>query len=206
MQLANSLVHDIIKIVKVPLKRSVIMSKVFIFLADGFEEIEGLTVVDLLRRAGIEISMVSVTGTKEIIGSHNIKIGADELFEEVDFSEAAMLILPGGMPGTNHLAAHQGLVNLLKQFNQEGKKLAAICAAPSVLGINGILRGKKVTCYPGYEEKLIGATATGSKIETDSNIITGKGMGVSIDFALSIIESLKDLDTADKIAEAIQYK
>ncbi len=182
------------------------MAKVYIFLADGFEEIEGLTVVDLLRRAGIEISMVSITGSKEIIGSHNIKVEVDELFENLDYSEADMLVLPGGMPGTKYLAAHQGLITLLKQFDQEGKKIAAICAAPSVLGANGILKGKKVTCYPGYEDKLLGATTTGNKIEIDSHIITGKGMGVSIDFALTIIEKLKDIETANKVAESIQYR
>lgn len=181
------------------------MSKVFIFLADGFEEIEGLTVVDLLRRADIEISMVSITDKKEITGSHNIKIMADELFEEADYKDAAMLVLPGGMPGTNHLANHQGLVALLKQFNEEGRSISAICAAPSVLGINGILKGKRATSYPGYEDKLAGATATGKKTEWDGNIITGKGMGTSIDFSLCIIEKLKDKAAADKIAAAIQY-
>lgn len=181
------------------------MSKVYLFLADGFEEIEGLTVVDLLRRAEIEISMVSITGKLDIIGSHNIQVKADELFEEADFSEADMLVLPGGMPGTNHLANHQGLAALLKQFNEEGRSISAICAAPSVLGINGILKGKRATSYPGYEDKLLGATATGNKTEIDSNIITGKGLGTSIDFSLCIIEKLKDKATAEKIAAAIQY-
>ena len=182
------------------------MVKVYIFLANGFEEIEGLTVVDLLRRAEIEISMISITGSKEIIGSHNIKIEADGLFEDIDYRNAEMLILPGGMPGTNYLSEHKGLITLLKQFNQEGKKIAAICAAPSVLGLNGILNGKRVTCYPGYDEKLLGATVTYNKVEIDSNIITGKGMGVSIDFSLCIIEQLIDIETANRIAASIQYK
>ncbi|WMJ85924.1 DJ-1 family glyoxalase III [Anaerocolumna sp. MB42-C2] len=178
---------------------------VYIFLADGFEEIEGLTVVDLLRRADVQIVMVSITGKKQVMGSHNIKIEADELFGESDYTKADMLILPGGMPGTKHLAEHQEFVTLLKQFNREGRKIAAICAAPSVLGMNGILKGKKVTCYPGYEDKLTGALVTGNKTEADLNIITGKGMGVSIDFSLRIIETLKDKETAEKIAAAIQY-
>lgn len=181
------------------------MAKVYIFLANGFEEIEGLTVVDLLRRASIEISMISITGIKEIVGSHNIKVEADELFEEVEYKDADMLVLPGGLPGANHLAEHQGLVALLKQFNEEGKLLAAICAAPSVLGKNGILQGKRATCYPGNEENLLGATFTGNKVEFDSNVITGKGMGVSIDFSLKIIEVLKDLKTANEVKAAIQY-
>ncbi|MGB8455715.1 MAG: DJ-1 family glyoxalase III [Anaerocolumna sp.] len=178
---------------------------VYIFLADGFEEIEGLTVVDLLRRAEIGIHMVSVTGTKQVIGSHKIRIEADELFGEPDYSQADMLILPGGMPGTKHLAEHQELVTLLNQFNKEGRKIAAICAAPSVLGMNGILQGKRTTCYPGCEDKLSGALVTGNKTEKDGNIITGKGMGVAIEFSLCIIEELKDKETALKIAEAIQY-
>jgi protein deglycase len=178
---------------------------VYIFLADGFEEIEGLTVVDLLRRAEIKIRMVSVTGSKQITGSHNIKVEADELFGESDYSQADMLILPGGMPGTKHLAEHQELVTLLKQFNEEGRNIAAICAAPSVLGMNGILQGKKATCFPGYEDKLQGAIVTGTKTAVDANVITGKGMGVSIDFSLCIIEKLKDKETAGKIAAAIQY-
>lgn len=178
---------------------------VYIFLADGFEEIEGLTVVDLLRRAQIDIRMVSITGTKQVISSHNIKIEADENYGESDYSKGDMLILPGGMPGTRHLAEHQELVTLLKQFNEERRNIAAICAAPSVLGMAGILQGKKATCFPGFEDSLKGAQVTGNKVEADDNIITGKGMGVSILFSLAIIEKLKDKETADKIAAAIQY-
>lgn len=181
------------------------MEKVYIFLADGFEEVEGLTVVDLLRRAGIEISMVSVTGVKVITGSHNIKIAADQLFEETDFSDAKMLILPGGMPGTKHLGEHAKLIELLKEFNKKGIYIAAICAAPSVIGVNNILHGLRVTSYPGYEDKLLGATYTGNKVEKDSNIITSKGLGTAIDFSLFIVETLLNKETADKIAASIQY-
>ncbi len=178
---------------------------VYIFLADGFEEIEGLTVVDLLRRAEIGIRTVSVAGRKQVEGSHKIKIEADEVFGESDYSKADMLVLPGGMPGTRHLAEHQELVALLKQANKEKRKIAAICAAPSVLGTNGILQGKRATCFPGFEDKLTGAFVTGNKTETDDNVITGKGMGTAIDFSLAVIEKLKDKETADKIAAAIQY-
>ncbi len=178
---------------------------VYIFLADGFEEIEGLTVVDLLRRAGIEIRTVSITGTKQVMGSHKIKVEADEIFGESDYGKADMLVLPGGMPGTRHLAEHRRLVDLLKQANKEERNIAAICAAPSVLGLNGILQGKRATCFPGFEDKLAGANVTGNKTETDANIITGKGMGAAIDFSLCIIKELKDEETAGKIAAAIQY-
>ena len=130
------------------------MAKVYIFIADGFEEIEALTVVDLLRRAAIEISMISISGVIEVKGAHNISVLADALFEETDFNDADLLVLPGGMPGTTHLMEHEGLSNLLKEFHKKNKNLAAICAAPSVLGAKGILAGKRATCYPGFESKL----------------------------------------------------
>jgi len=116
-----------------------------------------------------------------------------------------MLVLPGGMPGTKYLGEHEGLVQLLKETHEQNKDIAAICAAPSILGINGILKGRRATCFPGFEEKLTEAIHTGNKAEVDGNIITGKGMGTAIDFSLRIIEKLKDKALADKIAAAIQY-
>lgn len=178
---------------------------VYLFLAEGFEEIEGLTVVDMLRRAEIEITTVSITGNLLVAGGHRIKVEADGIFEDYDYEKAELLVLPGGMPGTKNLAAHEGLVNLLKKFRNEDKALAAICAAPSILGENGLLEGKKVTCFPGYEDKLIGAAITGLKAVTDGNIITGKGMGTAIDFSLEIIRFIKDKETAEKIGKTIQY-
>ena len=130
------------------------MAKVCVFLAEGFEEVEGLTVVDLLRRAGEEVLMVSIGTSLEVTGSHGIKVSADRLFEEADYSDADMLVLPGGMPGTLHLGEHKGLTELLIKFNEADKKVAAICAAPGVFGANGILKGRKATCYPGCEVKL----------------------------------------------------
>ena len=133
------------------------MAKSLIFLASGYEEVEMLTVVDMLRRAGTIIDMVSVTDTIEVTGSHNITIKADKLFAEADFDNADMLILPGGMPGTNNLLAYKPLTDKLTEFNNAGKFVAAVCAAPSVLGALGILNGKNATCFPGFEEKLTGA-------------------------------------------------
>ena len=182
------------------------MSEVYIFLADGFEEIEGLTVVDLLRRAGIDITMVSITGSKEITGAHNIKVIADELFDETGYNNAKMLVLPGGMPGTTHLLEHKKLCELLLRHNSEDKMIAAICAAPSVLGMHGILEGKKVTCYPGFEDKLIGANYTNEKVVKDKNVITSKGLGTAIDFAASIIEHYQGKEAADMIKSSIQYE
>lgn len=182
------------------------MSKVGIFLADGFEEIEGLTVVDLLRRAGIQIDTISIMKRKEITGAHNIIIMADQLFEDVINEEYNMLILPGGMPGTKNLGAHEGLVKLLKQFAEEKKNISAICAAPSVLGDNGILKGRKAICYPGFEERLEGAAIKEEPVVVDENIITSQGMGTAIDFGLAIIEKLINKETALKIKASICYR
>lgn len=182
------------------------MLKVSIFLADGFEEVEGLTVVDLLRRADIDITMVSIMGNNKITGAHDIIIEADELFESMDFTDTDALVLPGGMPGTEHLGNHEQLLELLKTFNAKNKLIAAICAAPSVLGVNGILQDKKATSYPGFEDKLEGARFIESPVVKDGNIITSRGVGTAIDFSLTIIETLKDKVTADKIAKSIIYK
>lgn len=179
------------------------MSKVYVFLADGFEEIEGLTVVDILRRAQIDTAMVSVTGTGTVTGSHGIQIAADMLFEEADYGEGAAFVLPGGMPGTNHLAAHEGLAEVLKAAAAQGKLVAAICAAPSVLGGLGILKGRRAACYPGFEEKLEGAQVTMEPVEVSGNVITSRGMGTAIPFALALTARLRDQKTADDLAKGI---
>ena len=162
------------------------MSEVKVFLADGFEEIEGLTVVDLLRRAGIDVKTVSIMGRLEICGAHGIDVKADEIYENADFSDAEMLVLPGGMPGTLHLKEHEGLRAILEKANEDGKKLAAICAAPTVLGGLGFLQGKKAVCYPSMEEGLTGAEVLYDNVVTDGNITTSRGLGTAIDFALRV--------------------
>ena len=177
-----------------------IMNEVCVFLADGFEEIEGLTVVDLLRRAGIETRTVSIMGQEEIKGAHGIIVKADSLFENTDFSEVKMLVLPGGMPGTIHLKEHKGLEELILKHNEEKKYLAAICAAPTVFGGMGILKGKKAICYPGMEEGLIGAEVT------DGHITTSRGLGTAIDFALALISELRDKESADTISKQVVYE
>lgn len=182
------------------------MSEVSLFLADGFEEIEGLTVVDLLRRAKIEIETVSIMGREEIIGAHQIALKADKVFENVDFTETKMLVLPGGMPGTLYLKEYEALRKLILDFNENGKKIAAICAAPTVLGDLGILEGKKAVCYPGMEEGLIGADVSFENVVTDGNITTSRGLGTAIDFALRLIAELRGEETAAGIAEQIVYK
>ena len=182
------------------------MAKVYIFLADGFEEIEALTVVDLLRRAAIEISMVSITGRLEVKGAHRISVLSDILFENANIADADLLVLPGGMPGTVHLMDHEGLDNLLRDFHMRKKNIAAICAAPSVLGSKGILAGKKATSYPGFESKLTDSIVTNLDVVEDGNVITSRGLGTAIDFSLSLIDKLIDKNAARRIADGIIYK
>jgi len=181
------------------------MSKAYIFLADGHEECEALIVVDLLRRAGIEIVTASITGRKEVTSSHKVTYLADILFEESDYSDADMLILPGGMPGTLNLEAFKPLTDLVASFNAEGKNIAAICAAPTVFGRMGILKGRKACCYPDMEGDLIGAEVSYEKTVTDGNIITGRGLGAAIDFALAIITKLQNAELAAEIAKKIVH-
>ena len=180
--------------------------KVYVFLADGFEEIEGLTVVDLLRRAGEEVETVSIMGRKMIEGSHKIKVEADALFEETDFTEGKMLVLPGGMPGTRHLGAYKPLTDMLCDWDTKGKQLAAICAAPSVFGDLGILNGKEAVCYPGFEERLTGATIGEGTVAVTDHVITSRGMGTAIDFATALIARLQDEKKAEEIKASIIYR
>ena len=179
------------------------MSKACIFLADGFEEVEGLTVVDILRRAGVEIHMVSITGETKVTGSHGIEIKCDTCIGQENFSETELFVLPGGMPGTKNLGACKALTELLTASFEAGKKLAAICAAPSALGILGILEGKNATCYPGFEDQLKGAKFNAVPVVTDGNITTSRGMGTSILLGLELVKLLKDEETSKKLAEAI---
>lgn len=181
------------------------MAKVYTFLADGCEMVEALAVVDVLRRAGIDTVTVSVNGGHEVLSSHKVGLRADTIFEENDYGDADVLFLPGGMPGTRNLEAHQGLVLLLKQHNSQEKLLAAICAAPSVYGHLGFLNGKKATCYPGFEKDLIGAEHVPDRVVKDGNIITSRGMGTAIDLGLKLVAVLISQQKADDIAKAIQY-
>lgn len=181
------------------------MAQALIFLAPGYEEVEMLTVVDMVRRAEIEIEMVSITDTLEVTSSHNVTIKADKLFSEADFDEAQILILPGGVPGTPNLRAYEPLCDQLTEFAETGKKLAAVCAAPTVLGSLGILKGKKATCYPTFADKLETGDYVKQPVVVDRNIITSRGMGTCIDFAGAIIESLKDKAAADEVKEKIIY-
>lgn len=182
------------------------MSKVYVFMADGTEEVEALTVVDLLRRAKVDVVTVSVMGRKQIVSSHAIGIETDELYGASDYADGDMIVLPGGMPGTTHLKEHEKLRKVLKEYHAAGKYLAAICAAPSVLGWNGLLEGKKAICYPGFEEELTGAVVTNQAVVTDGQFITSKGLGTAIAFSLELITILVGSETAEAIAKGIQYR
>lgn len=173
----------------------------YIFLDNGFEEIEAITTIDLLRRAGIQLTTVSVVEHELVLGAHNIAVKADAIFENVDFSDAEMLILPGG---ATHLIDKKELCELLIEHNKQDKLIAAICAAPSVLGQLSILEGKKATCYPGFESYL-GESYIGSLVVESKNVITAKGPGLSADFAFRIIEALLGSDVADQVYDTAQY-
>ncbi len=176
------------------------MPQTFIFLATGFEETEAITPIDILRRAEIEVKIVSVTSQKEVTGAHDITIVADSLFEDTDFSAGEMLILPGGMPGTRNLNEHAELKKLISSYHAAGKYISAICAAPMVLGEMGLLKGEKAISYPGFEKHLHGATLTEERVAISNQFITAKGPGVAVEFALEIVKTLKGKSVAETIA------
>ena len=183
------------------------MKTYFVFLADGFEEVEALTPVDVLRRAGLSVKTVSVMPSRAVNGAHGVPVVADLLFEEVQKDEAEMLILPGGMPGATNLDAHDGLSRLIYDFAEKSQPLAAICAAPLVYGKRGLLKGRKATCYPGFEQFLEGAEYTAALVEEDGNFVTGKGPGAAMEFAFAIVrracgeQKVKELKQGMMIAE-----
>ncbi len=182
------------------------MSKLGIFMADGCEEIEGLTVVDIVRRAKMEIVTISITGKKEVTSSHNVTFLADALADEVNYDELDGIVLPGGMPGTLNLGANDTVNSVITKFASEGKLVAAICAAPSVLGAAGILNGRHATCHPGFEEKLTGATTSEEPVVRDGNIITSRGMGTAIPFALEIVRYFADDAAVEQICKGLVYR
>ena len=175
------------------------MKEVFVFLAEGFEEIEAVATIDVIRRAEINVTTVSISNDYLVKGAHAISVMADKLFTEADFSNGDMLILPGGMPGASNLNNHAGLKNLLNSYVTHEKKIAAICAAPLVLGGLGILQGKNATAYPGFETTLTGAEYVKTGVVIDGNIITGRGPGFAVDFGLAIVSQLMGQEKADEV-------
>lgn len=163
---------------------------IYLFLADGFEEIEALTPYDLLLRAGADIKTVSINQTDIVTGAHGIKVHADICINDLDSTLPDAIILPGGMPGASNLDNNNRVDEYITLCNDNNKLICAICAAPFILGKRGLLNGKKAICFPGFDDKLTGAVISDKKVVTDANIITAKGMGVAFDFGIAIVSYL----------------
>ena len=176
-----------------------------ILLADGFEEIEALTPLDVLRRAGLDVKTVAITG-KIAVGSHGIPVICDISANEVNYSEVTTVVFPGGMPGSLNLDASPVSDKMIEAVTKNGGIIAAICAAPLVLGRRGLLEGKRAPCYPGFENELGGAVTRGASVEVDGNIVTAKGMGVALEFALTLTELLAGREEAVKISEGVMER
>ena len=176
-----------------------------ILLADGFEEIEALTPLDVLRRAGVDVRTVAI-GSKIAVGSHGIPVVCDLLCDEVNLSEVTMAVFPGGMPGSLNLDASPFTDKIIDATLKNGGKLAAICAAPLVLGRRGLLKGKNAICYPGFESELVGAKISNESVVTDGSITTAKGMGVALEFAKELVRIVCGEEARDRIASSIMEK
>ena len=177
---------------------------VIVLLADGFEEIEALTPIDVLRRGGVEVKSVGISG-KNAVGAHNIKVECDLLPSEVDLSKIDAVILPGGMPGASNLDACSFTDTAIDAVLKRSGRIAAICAAPFILGKRGLLKGKKCVCYPGFEDQLEGGIITDDPFVTDGNITTAKGMGAAYGFAFELLTLLKSKEESDRVAASIFY-
>ncbi len=178
---------------------------IYLFFATGTEEVEALGTADIIRRAGLDLQIVSITGERTVTGAHGIRVETDALIEDVEFFDAELLVLPGGMPGATNLAAHPILIERLRDHVNAGRPVAAICAAPLVLGRLGMLEGKRATCYPGFEGELRGATCTGALVEQDGLFITGKGPAAVFEFGYAIVERMKDKGTADALRQGMLW-
>ncbi len=176
--------------------------KIAVFLAEGFEEIEAVAIIDVLRRGGIEIDIVSIEKDKYIKGSHDICIVADKCFGEIDKKSYDGIVLPGGMPGTTRLENYQPLKELIVDYNEQEKLIGAICAAPKILGNMGLLKNREAICFPGFEEELEGARISKESIAVSGHIITGKGAGKAIEFALAVLGKVK----GEEVAKQLQKK
>ena len=181
------------------------MKECYVFLGEGFEEIEALTVVDILRRDNIVVQTVSITKEKTVEGAHRIPVVADKLLKDIKISDAALLVLPGGMPGTLNLKECEPLMDMVRQFAETNRRIAAICAAPTILGDMGILEGKTACCYPGMEGQLKGAKVSMEEVVTDGNITTSRGMGTAIPFALELVRIFDSETEAGALKRKVVY-
>lgn len=182
------------------------MKQAVMLFAEGFEEVEALMTVDLLMRGGVDVKLVSVSGERNVSGSHGISVGMDLMMDEVCVQELDAVIIPGGMPGTVNLGKSEAVTKILKQMNEEGKIVGAICAAPSVLGACGILQGKKATCYPGFEDQLTGAQFVDEMAVVDENIVTSRGLGTSMEFGFALLEQLVSGEKVNEVREQIVFR
>ena len=182
------------------------MSKAVVFFADGTEECEALLVVDLLRRAKVEVIVASAMGRRELVSSHNIRLTADALAEEVDYADVDLVVLPGGIPGTPNLAANKTVTDTCTAFAKAGKKVAAICAAPSILARLGLLEGKNATAHAAFQDQLAGAAVHDEEVVVDGVITTSYGLGGAIPFALELVRQLAGSAEAERIRNAIAYR
>lgn len=181
------------------------MKTMYVFLADGFEEIEALAPVDVMRRAGLTVTTVSVTDSLVVTGTHGIPVVADAMFDEPDYADAALLFLPGGLPGATNLEAHKPLGKLLTDKAAEGTAISAICAAPLVLGGLGLLQGRHATCYPGFEDTMQGAEYTAAMVTVDDNIFTACGPGAACELGFIFVEHFCGVEKADELRAGMQF-
>lgn len=178
----------------------------YVFLAEGFEEIEALAPVDVMRRAGLAVTTVSVTDDRVVRGAHDIPVVADATFGTLHFADAALLFLPGGLPGATNLEAHEGLGKLLvEKAEQADVIISAICAAPLVLGGLGLLQGKQATCYPGFEDTMKGAVYTAAKVTVDANVFTACGPGAAWELGFTFVEHFCGVVKADELRKGMQF-
>lgn len=178
---------------------------VYEFLANGFEEVEALAPVDILRRGGVDIQTVSVTGSEYVESAHGVTMKADILFKEANFGDADMLLLPGGLPGATNLRDHEGVCRALAAQAERGGRIGAICAAPLVLGKLGLLQGKRATCYPGFEKFMTGATYTEEMFTVDGNIITGRGPAAAFPYSYAILAMFRGEEAMESVADGMIY-
>lgn len=182
------------------------MKQAVMLFAEGFEEVEALMTADILMRGGVDLKLVSITEAIQVTGSHGIAVSMDRTLAQISMEEQDAIILPGGMPGTKNLGASDRVTKALKQMNEAGKIVAAICAAPSVLGACGILEGKKATCYPGFEDQLTGAEFVDEMAVIDGNVVTSRGLGTSMEFGFALLQQLVSKEKAEEIRQQIVFK
>jgi 4-methyl-5(b-hydroxyethyl)-thiazole monophosphate biosynthesis len=182
------------------------MTHILVALAPGFEEMEAVIPIDVWKRAAFDVTSISVNNSKNVEGAHNITVIADKLISEINFDQSDMIFLPGGMPGAQNLDNCQQLKKALIDFDKQKKTLGAICAAPMVLGHCNILNQKKATCFPGFENELYGAVYTGANVQTHQHIITAKGAGIAMQFALEVVAHFNGSDFANNLAKKMLVK